>query len=161
MPTDPSDDCYDLLGVDADADDAALRRAWRRLAPQWHPDRAGADATVMFQKIAAAYTLLSDPVRRAAYDRRRGTRKKAAPPAEERRAPSTMIQRLSGPLNALSACGVARWADDDVLELFLSPDEARDGGNATISMRVPVVCQACVGDQTAPCGACGGARYAE
>ena len=78
------DDYYALLGIDAEADDRALRRAWRRLALRWHPDRAGPDATAMFQKILAAYTVLSDPIARAAYDRRRrdASPKRAAAAAE-------------------------------------------------------------------------------
>jgi DnaJ-class molecular chaperone len=37
-----------LLGIDAEADRAELRRAWRRLALRWHPDRAGPGATATF-----------------------------------------------------------------------------------------------------------------
>ena len=69
----PWDDYYALLGVDEDASGAALRHAWRRLAQRWHPDHAGPDTTAIFQKLAAAYAVLSDPIARAAYDRRRGT----------------------------------------------------------------------------------------
>ena len=69
-----TEDYYVLLGVDAGADGVALRRAWRKLALQWHPDHAGPAGTAIFQKIFAAYTVLADPVARAAYDRRRGTR---------------------------------------------------------------------------------------
>ncbi len=68
-----TDDYYALLGVEADADPAVLRRAWRRLALEWHPDRAGPDATETFRRIGTAYAVLSDPLARAAYDRRRGT----------------------------------------------------------------------------------------
>ena len=64
------EDYYALLGVRADTDRVELRRAWRRLALKWHPDRAGSAATATFQKISAAYTVLSDPVARAAYDRK-------------------------------------------------------------------------------------------
>jgi molecular chaperone DnaJ len=79
MGTGPADDYYALLGIDADADVAALRRAWRRLAQQWHPDRAGPGATATFQQLAAAYAVLSDPVARAAYDRRRRTAARGSP----------------------------------------------------------------------------------
>ena len=83
------DDYYALLGIDAEADGAELRRAWRRLALRWHPDRAGPGATATFQKILAAYTVLSDPVARAAYDRRRddaapGALRCGAPPPPPR-----------------------------------------------------------------------------
>jgi len=72
MGIDSADDYYGLLGIDAAADGAELRRAWHRLALRWHTDRAGPGAKARFQKILAAYMVLSDPVDRAAYDRRRG-----------------------------------------------------------------------------------------
>src|SRR5687768_9656509 len=71
MPSPRADDYYALLGVDATVDAQGLRRAWRRLAAQWHPDRAGEAATLKFQQLAAAYEVLSQPLARAAYDRRR------------------------------------------------------------------------------------------
>jgi curved DNA-binding protein CbpA len=129
----PPDDCYALLGVDPDADRAAVRRAWRLLALRWHPDRAGVAATATFQRIQAAYVVLADPLARAAYDRLRGT---AMPSG--RRTPGAMLARLCGPLNALVACGIARVVDDDLIELVLLADEAAQGGMVTISMRVRV-----------------------
>ena len=51
MRTGSSEDYYALLGVAADASGAGLRRAWRRLALRWHPDRAGTSATATFQRI--------------------------------------------------------------------------------------------------------------
>ena len=136
---------------------------WRRLALRWHPDHAGPGATAMFQKLSAAYEVLSDAVARAAYDRRRGraahrTRggTDAAPPATpRRRAPGIMLARLSGSLNVLLSCGVARHAEGDIIELFLSAREAAQGGMITISMRVPVRCPAC-GARAASCSRCEG-----
>jgi molecular chaperone DnaJ len=134
---DPPEDHYALLGVAASADEVELRRAWRRIARRWHPDRAGAGATATFQRISAAYLVLSDPIARASYDRRRGTAPApAATPA--RRAPATMLSRVSGPLVSLLACGIARHAERHVIELHLEPEEAAEGGIVTISMRVPV-----------------------
>lgn len=169
MGTGSADDYYVLLGIDAEADGADLRRAWRRLALRWHPDRAGPGATATFQKILAAYTVLSDPVARAAYDRRRGAPARSpgarsgdatsAPPAATRRsAPGVMLRRLSGPLNALLACGVARRAEDDVIELFLNAQEVSEGGMVTISMRVSVRCPACAADAAGSCARCGRGR---
>jgi DnaJ-class molecular chaperone len=169
MGTSSSDDYYALLGIDAKADGAELRRAWRRLALRWHPDRAGSGATAMFQKIAAAYTVLSNPAARALYDLRRvvpthstGVRSAAAtsapPAATVRRAPAVMLQRLSGPLNALLACGIARRAEGDVIELFLNAEEVSEGGMVTISMYVPVRCPACAADAAGSCARCGTKR---
>ncbi|MBN1208697.1 MAG: DnaJ domain-containing protein [Myxococcaceae bacterium] len=172
MGTNSPDDYYALLGIDSNADSAKLRRAWRQLALRWHPDRAGSGATATFQKLSEAYTVLSDPTARAAYDRRRGTAARSsgvssgdatgAPPATARhRAPGAMLSRLSGALNGLLACGAARRAEGDVIELFLNAHEAAQGGMVTISMRVPVRCSACPPDATASCTRCRGTRTVE
>ncbi|MDI7864939.1 DnaJ domain-containing protein [Rhizobiaceae bacterium n13] len=55
-----------MLEIDRDADDAAIRRAYRKLAKTAHPD-AGGD-TEQFGKVTASYELLKDPVRRKVYD---------------------------------------------------------------------------------------------
>jgi curved DNA-binding protein CbpA len=59
-------DPYQILGVGRDADDAAIRAAFRRLAKESHPDSGGdADAFVLAQK---AQDLLLDPLRRKVFD---------------------------------------------------------------------------------------------
>jgi len=128
------DDYYALLGIPANAAHAELRRAWRRLALRWHPDRAGSAATATFQKIQAAYAVLSDPMSRAAYDRRQNVTVRPA----RRRAPGVRLERLSGSLAGLLACGIAVRSGGDIIELFVNADEAETGGMVTISMRVPV-----------------------
>jgi hypothetical protein len=70
-----------------------------------------------------------------------------------------MLWRLSGPLDALLTCGVARHAEDDVIELVLNAHEAGEGGMATISMRVPVRCASCADD--VECPRCGSTRTVE
>ena len=146
----PSEDYYALLGIAPGVTAQQLRSAWRRLALKWHPDRAGAEATAMFQKLLAAYTVLADPVSRAKYDRRRGGASRIP-----RAAPSVMLRRVSGALQGLLACGLARHAEAGIIELSLTPEEAAQGGMITISMRVPVHCPACAGDRTGPCAKCG------
>src|SRR4051812_13690986 len=96
-----AEDHYAILGVPENVSDAELRRAWRRLARNSHPDHAGAQSTAAFQKISAAYAVLCDPVARAAYDGRRrgGIAAPAKGDAGRRRAPSVMLSRLCGPLN--------------------------------------------------------------
>jgi molecular chaperone DnaJ len=64
-------DYYDVLGVSRDAGDAEIKKAFRRLARQLHPDVNSHDpqAEEKFKEAAEAYEVLSDPDRRATYDR--------------------------------------------------------------------------------------------
>jgi len=63
-------DYYEVLGVSRDASDGDLKSAFRNLARKYHPDVNGApDAEERFKEINEAYGVLSDPDKRAAYDR--------------------------------------------------------------------------------------------
>ena len=64
-------DYYETLGISRDADDAAIKSAFRRLAKEYHPDRNPGDqsAEIKFKEVNAAYECLKDPQKRAAYDR--------------------------------------------------------------------------------------------
>ena len=72
---------YDVLGVAPSAPPAEVRQAYVALARQHHPDRTGGDASAM-RAVNEAWATLSDPARRAAYDRT--LRVPPAAPAEER-----------------------------------------------------------------------------
>jgi molecular chaperone DnaJ len=64
-----SRDYYDVLGVSRDAPDADVKRAFRKLAQQWHPDvNTDPSAHERFKEINEAYQVLSDPQQRRAYD---------------------------------------------------------------------------------------------
>ena len=60
-------DYYAALGVAQDADAAAIKRAYRQLARDLHPDKNpdNADAEARFKDVSEAYDVLSDPKRRA------------------------------------------------------------------------------------------------
>lgn len=74
-------DYYKILGVDEDADRAAIKRAYRRLALKYHPDvHKTQHGPARFLAIQEAYAVLSDPARRRRYDRTRQGR--ARPPAK-------------------------------------------------------------------------------
>ena len=63
-------DYYEVLGVDKNADDAALKKAYRVLAKKYHPDTnpGDAEAEAKFKEASEAYAVLSDPDKRRQYD---------------------------------------------------------------------------------------------
>lgn len=63
-------DYYEVLGVDKNADDAAIKKAYRQLAKKYHPDMnpGDKDAEVKFKEASEAYAVLSDPEKRRQYD---------------------------------------------------------------------------------------------
>lgn len=66
-------DYYEVLGCQRGADADAIKKAYRRLALEWHPDRQPDEkkdaAEIKFKQIGEAYEVLSDPEKRAKYDR--------------------------------------------------------------------------------------------
>ena len=70
VPTAPEQDLYAVLGVSRTASPEEIKKAFRRLVRQWHPDvNHSPEAEEHFKEIAIAYEVLSDPEDRATYDR--------------------------------------------------------------------------------------------
>ena len=63
-------DFYKALGVSKDADEATIKKAYRKLARTWHPDqnKGNPEAEERFKEIGEAYTVLSNPEQRQQYD---------------------------------------------------------------------------------------------
>ena len=63
-------DFYDILGVGRDVSDDELKKSYRKLAMKYHPDRNQGDAESekKFKEASAAYEVLKDPQKKAAYD---------------------------------------------------------------------------------------------
>src|SRR2546422_31295 len=110
-----SKDYYQVLGVSETATVDEIKKAFRRLAKQYHPDRnPKAQAAERFKEINEAHDVLSDPEKRKKYDqvRRHGAVARRAPPC--RRAPSARAKgrsrsgRVASPCSGPAPCAAAR-----------------------------------------------------
>ena len=63
-------DCYEILGVGRNSSNEEIKRAYRKLALKYHPDRntSDKDAEIKFKEATEAYEVLSDPKKRSKYD---------------------------------------------------------------------------------------------
>jgi DnaJ-class molecular chaperone len=172
---------YLILGVPRDAAPAAVRSAFREMAKRYHPDRGTESDARTFRDVQEAYEVLSDPARRARYDResRGGPWSRAEPfgprvaepeplvaeplavtgePEEVRPSFEALFDRL---LRNFSGAGVPKAERPEPLDfqLILSPEEAEAG--VVVPFEVPVlrVCSRCGGagrDWFSVCGDCEG-----
>lgn len=84
---------YKILGVNEQSDDADIKRAYRKLAFKYHPDRNPEDkfAEDKFKQVTEAYRILSDAKKRAEYDRSRVSSSYEAPTQTAYRPPTTPV----------------------------------------------------------------------
>ena len=105
-------DPYDVLGVSEDADDETLRRAYKKLAAQYHPDRNDSEeADARFKAVVEAYEILTNPSERARYNRRQ--RSQSADNGSQQSNHPGRVQSIPPNNDAKSSsskCGWRRWA---------------------------------------------------
>ena len=151
-----AEDFYEVLGLDKHADPERIRQAYRSEVKKCHPDASGTGASAArFRDVEEAYETLRDPGRRKAYDRA------LSPGSSSSRRPEAAAggKAAFGPVPrpgwgfggagedglpaALSLFGRGRAAEP-LLEILLTPEEARRG--VSVPAEVPM---------TGPCPECG------
>ncbi len=162
-------DYYELLEVTRNADDATIKSSYRKLAMKFHPDKNPGcdDSEAKFKSISSAYSVLSDPQKRAAYDQyghaafENGGMGAGA-------GGENPFSDLGDIFESIFGGGFgggrqqARRGADLRYDLEITLDEAFHGREAQIEIEVSTACDPCSGSGATPgtgtrrCNLCGG-----
>jgi molecular chaperone DnaJ len=167
VPRDP----YEVLGVSRDADETAIKKAFRKLARELHPDvnAHDPDAESKFKEAAEAYEILNDPERRATYDRygHEGLRSGGmGPDFSSFGSISDLFDAFFGGMG-FGAAGPARHGPraggDIAMSAEITLEQAATGEELELTFEAIETCERCHGNGAEPgtpietCERCGGA----
>lgn len=154
-------DYYEVLGVSRDAPDEGIKKAYRRLARQFHPDANPDDphAEEKFKEIAEAYAVLSDPARRREYDLF-GSAKAPTVGVD----PFDIFASFFGgdPFRTSGRRNPSRRGSDLVISLEVTLEDVVRGASRTATIHNLQGCDRCGGSgcepgtRTSRCSRCGG-----
>ncbi len=166
-------DFYETLGVSREADEKALKSAYRKLAMQFHPDRNpdNADAEAKFKEVNEAYETLKDPQKRAAYDRfghaafENGGMGGGGFGAAGAGGFSDIFEDIFGEMmgGGRARRGGRERGADLRYNMEITLEEAYEGKTAQIHVPSSMTCEVCNGSGSKPgsdpvtCSTCGGA----
>lgn len=176
---------YEVLGVERSASADEIKSAYRKLALKYHPDRNAGDAQAeeRFKEISEAYATLRDPASRERFDRYGSTRPEAARPdfttvdwqtvfqeADIKvnwdpqsggvpRTGNVMFDMLFGAMTGMMRSSGLLPGEHRTVELDLTIEQARAGGERRVRIAGPSVCAECRGSGVVDmqtCPVCGG-----
>lgn len=141
-------DYYTLLGVAPDATTAAIKRAYRRLAKQHHPDLSPGSRSADFRELQQAYETLADADQRRRYDQRLREGESDGWRSSWASLRGTATSELRRPVQPASLSG----------EILLRPEEAASGGTLPLDVPLSATCPSCegTGGFVFDCMICGG-----
>ena len=160
-----ADELYKTLGVSKDASDEEIKKAYRKLARKYHPDRNPDDpaAEEKFKEISAAHDTLADPEKRKEYDaggsvRRLRRRQRALRPgrraARRPAASAAPTSATSSPRSSAAAAAAGRPRQvrgrDLETEVPLSFDQAVNGAQISVTVPKAERCKTCHGSGAKP-----------
>ncbi len=149
-------DLYEILGVARDADHAGLKSAYRKLAMKYHPDRnpGNAEAEAQFKAISAAYEVLKDPQKRAAYDRYgHAAFQQGGGGQQDFGDLGDIFETIFGSAFGGGAAGGRsrpRRGADLRYDMQISLEEAFHGKSTEIEVEVSTACETCTGTGAEP-----------
>lgn len=153
-------DFYKVLGVNQKAGPEKIRRAYRQAAKRYHPDVSPRNEE-KFREVQEAYDTLSDPVKKALYDRKTieerspGLRPQPYYPYPLRSYPSSLFDEIGRFFGRFENLWLEEWPDffsereqshqDLSVEITLTPSEARRGCQVPLEIPIWVICGRCGG----------------
>ena len=157
----PKRDYYEVLGLSRDAGPREIKAAYRRLARQYHPDvnKEDPEAEERFKEIGEAYAVLSDPEKRARYDRFGHEAPGGVWPDMADFDPFSIFDMFFG--RRSSARAVAR-GEDVAYDMGITLEDVFTGAERDISVERLAICAHCGGSGAEPgtapqaCGLCRG-----
>lgn len=169
-------DYYDVLGVSRDASEADIKKAYRRLAMEYHPDRNGSpEAEAKFKELSEAYQVLADPTKRAHYDRFGNAPGAGAgggfggfQHVDLAEALNIFMRDFGGMggfesiFGGRAGGGDVRRGQDVRVTVRVSLQEVATGAKRSIKLKTLAACETCGGSgagkgtKPVPCGTCGG-----